>query len=120
MSGPKVLLFDLGGVLVEFVGVAEMQRILGAGTIDQLKQRWATSPALARFEVGRCSVDDFAADFVEEWRLKLEPAEFVDQFSSWVRPPAPATLDMLSGLRGRYRLACLSNTNAVHWAQMLD
>jgi putative hydrolase of the HAD superfamily len=120
MARPKVLLFDLGGVLVEFVGLAELQRLLGAVGAGEVRARWMASPALAKFEIGQCSPSEFAQRFVEEWQLGLRPADFLQQFASWAKPPSAETFEMLAELRTRHALACLSNTNVVHWEQMLE
>jgi putative hydrolase of the HAD superfamily len=120
MAGARVLVFDLGGVVVDSVGLAELQRRDPASDADGVRQRWEASPALIRFQTGRSSPEAFAASFVQEWPLDLEPAEFLQQFAAWVKPPAPATLDLLGRLRTRHQVACLSNTNIVHWQQILD
>jgi HAD superfamily hydrolase (TIGR01509 family) len=120
MAARQVLLFDLGGVLVEFVGLAEMQRLLDASDLGDLRRRWTASRALIRFEIGQCSAEAFAQDFVEEWRLDLRPAEFLKRFATWVKPPSADTLQLLAELRQTWTIACLSNTNVVHWEWMLD
>jgi len=119
MAAPDVLLFDLGGVLVETSGVAELQRLAGVTDAAALRRRLVASPAFVRFETGRCSAEDFARDFLAEWGLGLAPEAFLQLFASWVKAPAADTLELLAGLRRRYTLACLSSTNAVHWRRVL-
>lgn len=121
MVKPKVLLFDLGGVLVEFVGLQEAPKLLpGAMDSRALRQKWVTSPALERFEAGRCSAAEFAASFVAEWGFDVAPEAFLAIFDGWVTRPLPGTFELLSALRGQHVLACLSNTNEVHWQRVLD
>ena len=121
MSPPRVLLFDLGGVLIEFVGLEEMRKLLlDAINAPEIRRRWIASKAIVDFETGRCSRAEFAAQFVAEWQLAIDPQEFLRQFAIWTRPPLPATLELLGRLRQRYRLACLSNTNEIHWATILE
>ncbi len=120
MAGPKVLLFDLGGVLVDSVGHTELQRLLSKEDPDEVRRRWEASPTLVRFQTGRCSADAFARSFLEEWRLDMQAPEFLERFASWVKPPSADTLALLAGLRRRHSLACLSNTNVVHWELILD
>jgi putative hydrolase of the HAD superfamily len=84
-----------------------------------LRRKWVASPAVERFETGRCSADEFAAAFIEEWGLRLDPGEFIARFGSWVTGPFPGTAELLSTLQAKYTLACLSNTNAVHWETLL-
>lgn len=121
MTRPKVLLFDLGGVLIEFAGLDEMRSLLardpGAAAV---RQRWIASPAILAFERGAISAEAFAGRFVAEWGLALDPAAFLARFRSWINPPYPGVADLLDALRADFVLACLSNTNEAHWADMLD
>jgi HAD superfamily hydrolase (TIGR01509 family) len=120
MLGPKVLLFDLGGVLVETGGLGELLSLLGGSIApEELRHRWVNSPTVARFETGRCTTEEFVANFMAEWALQLETGEFLARFRAWARAPYPGIPDLLASLRGRHVLACLSNTNAIHWEKIL-
>jgi putative hydrolase of the HAD superfamily len=115
MTVPKVLLFDLGGVLVDGAGLRELPRLLDRPMPpEDLRRKWVTSPSVARFETGRCSSYEFADAFIAEWGLTLHRDEFLRAFRAWVTAPYPGTGELLSGLRRRHTLACLSNTNAIH------
>ena len=46
------------------------------------------------------------------------PGDFLHAFSGWPRGPYPGALDLLDSLRDDYRLALLSNCNAVHWDRL--
>ena len=92
MAIPEVLLFDLGGVLVESAGLQELPRLLAAPMQpEDLRRKWLTSPAVGLFETGRCAEQEFAAAFIEEWELKLGRDEFLEEFRSWVRAPYAGT-----------------------------
>jgi putative hydrolase of the HAD superfamily len=115
-----VLLFDLGGVLVDGAGLRELPRLLDRPMRpEDLRRKWVASPAVERFETGRCSSLEFAAAFIEEWGLTVEHDEFMEQFRSWVKAPYPGTAELLLDLARRYELACLSDTNAVHLERLL-
>jgi putative hydrolase of the HAD superfamily len=119
MTVPKVLLFDLGGVLVDGAGLRELPRLLDRPMPpEELRRRWVASPSVARFETGQCSGPEFADAFIEEWELTLDRDAFLTQFRAWVGAPYPETAELLSDLRNRHTLACLSNTNAVHWERL--
>ena len=121
MPSPKVLLFDLGGVLVDFAGLRELPDLLEeALPLDEMRRRWLASPAILAFERGRITADDFARQFLAEWRLGLEPEAFIALFRSWNRAPLEGAHELLARLRPRHRLACLSNTNELHWEDILD
>jgi glucose-1-phosphatase len=121
MIVPKVLLFDLGGVLVETGGPGELLRLLGGSVApEELRHRWLNSQTVARFETGCCTTEEFVSGFIAEWALRLQPDEFLTRFRAWVGAPYPGIPELLAGLRGRHALACLSNTNAVHWEKLLE
>jgi HAD superfamily hydrolase (TIGR01509 family) len=120
MRAPKVLLFDLGGVLVETGGPGELLSLLGGSVaLEDMRHRWLNSQTVAQFETGRCTTEEFTSRFIAEWALRLEPDEFLARFRAWARAPYPGIPDLLAGLRVRHVLACLSNTNAVHWEKIL-
>ncbi len=121
MTRPKVILFDLGGVLIEFAGLGEMRRLLDHDPgAEAVRQRWIASPAILAFERGACSAAEFSRRFVAEWDLALDPETFLGRFRSWINPPYAGVEDLLNTLRPDFVLACLSNTNETHWAEMLD
>lgn len=109
-----VLLLDLGGVLLQVDGMPAM-RSWTALPDDEIWRRWLASPSVRRFESGRSHPTEFASAVVEEFGIDAAPDEFLLQFEGWCRAPHPGAADLLAELNGRYRLACLSNTNAVHW-----
>ena len=45
----------------------------------------------------------------------LTPEEFLTRFTTWSRRVLPGARELLEQLRGRYRLAALSNSNELHW-----
>ena len=115
----KVVMFDLGGVLVENAGAAGLAAMLPAPLEPgELWRRWLGSPTVRAFERGLIAPEEFAAAFIDEWQLALEPAAFLEAFAGWPRGLYEGAQVLLRGLRGRHRLACLSNTNPLHWQRL--
>ncbi|MGH8745612.1 MAG: HAD family hydrolase [Burkholderiales bacterium] len=115
----KVLMFDLGGVLVENTGAAGLAAMLPAPLEPgELWRKCLGSPAVRAFERGLTSPEQFAAAFIDEWQLALEPAAFLEAFAGWPRGLYDGAEALLRRLKGRHRLACLSNTNALHWRRL--
>ena len=113
---PKVLLFDLGGVLVEWDGIEPLMKLSrGRLTRDMARRFWLESPWARKFETGQCTPREFALGVIEELKLSLSPDEFIQQFISWDRGPLPGALDLLERLRPNFQLVCLSNNNELHW-----
>ncbi len=118
---PKVLLFDLGGVLVQWDGIDALRELCPDRLEREAARRfWVGSPWVQRFERGDCTQEEFANAVVRELGLTVSPGEFLAEFETWVRAPLPGALELLESLRGRHVLACLSNTNATHWRRIRD
>lgn len=113
-----VLLFDLGGVLVESTGLAALKRLLPQWSEAEIAARWHGSAAVGRFERGQIEPLAFAREFLAEWPLSMTPEAFIAVFTSWVTGFYPGALSLLARLRQRHTVACLSNTNVAHWAKM--
>jgi putative hydrolase of the HAD superfamily len=115
-SDIDVVLFDLGGVLVELAGVSRMlEWSPGLGTTEELWRRWLNSDAVRRFETGGIERHEFAAAIITEFGCPVGPAEFLAEFTWWPRSVLPGAFDLLAAMRGRYRIASVSNTNSIHW-----
>lgn len=116
MVTKKVLLFDLGGVLIENNGSAALAAMLPVPVeASELWRRWLASPAVRQFERGEISAQAFASAFVDEWQIELEPSAFIAAFATWPKGLFAGAEDLLRKLKARHHLACLSNTNAIHW-----
>lgn len=54
---------------------------------------------------------------MREWDVNLTAEDFLARFTTWARRVLPGAKELLDELRGRYRLAALSNSNELHWAR---
>lgn len=119
-SDIQVLLFDVGGVLVELSGVETMLEWLGRRvTADELWRMWLQSVPVRQFETGRIDAAEFAAGVISEFGLPIEPQLFLEAFIGWPTGLYPGTLEMLARIPRSYRRAILSNTNSLHWPRVL-
>jgi len=113
---PAVLLFDLGGVLLEYTGVRDLAPLLPRLLTEaEILDRWSRCKATAEFGVGRITSEEFVARFVRDWGIAMSPTAFAAEFRSWSRDFYPGARELLAALRRRYRVAALSNSNALHW-----
>ncbi len=116
---PELILFDLGGVLIELAGVTRMLQMTGNRfTVDELWRHWLRSPVVRAYETGRIATDRFAREIVEEFRIEISPEEYLAEFALWARAPYRGARTMLRALREKARLAALSNTNDIHWKRI--
>lgn len=116
-----MILFDLGGVLVDWDGIEPLKKLSGGRlTTEKARRYWLESRWVNKFETGRCTTHEFAVGVIEELHLSLFPDEFLRQFISWDRGMLPGALDLLERLRSKFLLVCLSNNNELHWTPLRD
>jgi putative hydrolase of the HAD superfamily len=116
----EVVLFDLGGVLVELEGPPVPHAWTDAVREQELWDRWLSCPWVQRFERGGCDVREFAAGVVETWGLRVEPEVFTEHLRSWPRGLFPEAEPLVREVAQSARVGCLSNTNELHWDGQLD
>jgi len=117
---PKILLFDLGGVIVPWVG---MEALAAHNNITraEVSDRFDASEIFRAFERGQASEADFIAELPRMFDLpdtNKSDSDIAALWNSWVHTPYPGTLDALAELKTRFTTACLSNTNPIHWAHL--
>ncbi len=118
--GPDAIVFDLGGVLMDFGGLRRLAELSGEDDGPALRSRWVGSSWAQAFERGECDADAFGAGVVRDWGLDLTPAEFVDDFARWSAGPSAGSVELVESLSGIVPMACVSNTNPAHWQRHLD
>jgi putative hydrolase of the HAD superfamily len=111
----EVVLFDLGGVLVELGGLPELEEFAGGGASEEaLWRRWLACPWVRRFERGLCGPEEFSRGMVETWSMSVGPETFLEAFTTWPRGLLPGARELVHATRSRVCVGCLSNTNALH------
>lgn len=117
----KWLLFDLGGVLVDYVGAERLKVWFNRPVEDwELTRLWLFSPAVRAFEGGLISPVVFAYEVIAEFGLRVHPDDFLAAFPEFVKGYYPGAEGMLSALSSQYPLAMLSNTNSLQWDKLLS
>ncbi len=117
----EVLLFDLGGVLVDFSGVRDVAPLLLVEASEsEVREAWSRCPHTEAFCRGQLSRQEFAERFVRDWGIDLPPDRFLTSFRSWSRCLLPGAAELLTMLRPRFRLAALSNSNELHWERNVN
>ncbi|MGJ8562264.1 MAG: HAD family hydrolase [Alphaproteobacteria bacterium] len=114
MSAPRVLLFDLGGVIVRWSGIETLMRLTSLPR-DKVLEKFSRSKILTNYELGHCEDDAFASEMIRIFSLNMDIVTFKRQWQSWVGPTYYGVKEALLSMRRTYTIACLSNTNALHW-----
>lgn len=129
MPETPFLVFDLGGVLIDVAPAEETIAALAAesGTPmerlrEPLREAFTGRPySLAeQFQAGELDEPGFFAQLDGLLERPLGAERLRGHLEHMLRAPMPGTPVLLEELAGRYRLACLSNTNPVHWRYLLE
>ena len=119
MNTPSVVLFDVGGVLVELSGVSTVLGwVADRWTPAELWRRWLHSPAVRAFETGRCDAETFASELVNELELGVAPDLFLESFAGWPTGLYPGVRELVARIPGNVTRALLSNSNSLHWPRV--
>jgi glucose-1-phosphatase len=117
----RVVLFDLGGVLVELSGVpimlAWMQNRISA---EELMSMWLASPVVRAFETGKLEPEAFADQLIGELALPVARDRLLHEVSLWPQGLFPGAIELVGRIPARYTRATLSNTNALHWPKLMN
>jgi putative hydrolase of the HAD superfamily len=117
----RVVLFDLGGVLVDLSGVPTMlQWMDNRVSRDELLKMWLMSPVVRAFESGRATPEAFADQLIAEMGLPVERTRLLEEFARWPEGLFPGALDLVDRVPRRYTRATLCNTNALHWPRLME
>lgn len=116
MDNIKVILLDVGGVLIDFVSVDKILEWIGKDiSVDELSDMWRFSKALCMFETGRCDSTEFAKMIISELKLPVLPEEFLNEFALFPKGFYPEAKSLLQELSKDYFLSCFSNISCFHW-----
>jgi glucose-1-phosphatase len=116
----EIVLFDLGGVLVELTGVPTMLEWTNDKYDEgKLWELWLNSPAVRSFETGCSTAEQFADDIIKEMDLPVGQTEFINVFSRWPKGLFPGVSELIEKLRKHFTLACFSNSNELHWPRLM-
>lgn len=122
MKRVEWVLFDLGGVLVDvdqsriFEGLAKKVGRNADGIRDVLLRE---VPLQNDFIVTEYLPSRLAAEVNSALGTMLTEGEVVAAVNAELGETIQTTADMLPHLRSRAKVGCLSNTNSIHWDQLL-
>lgn len=108
-------MLDLGGVLADLRDpVAAMGLDM---PLDAFWKTWTSSATVRAFETGQMSEAEFLRQIPAELGY-TGSASFEKQFHAWQLELFPGVGELIRRVLPRYRVALLSNTNAIHWRQV--
>ncbi len=117
----SVLLFDLGGVLIELNWLEKAKKLFNAqADVEELKSRWLNLESAREYESGRIDFNQFYRSFTAETGSHIDFSSFEEEFAGILGPVKPGCMQLLDELKDRFSLAMLSNTNSLHVEMLRD
>ncbi|NVK74783.1 MAG: HAD family phosphatase [Oceanospirillaceae bacterium] len=117
----RVVLFDLGNVLVDLGDISELQAMLNTqGEESEVWLKWLHSPAAAAFDSGKIAFDEFVDSLLKEVDATVDKETFKTTFTAWPQGLYAGALELVESVKPEFHRAILSNTNAVHWPRLMD
>lgn len=121
MSEIKAVIFDLGRVLIAFDfhrGYERMHSLCGF-PVEEIRSRIAQTGLVPKLESGQIASRDFVTAIGQLLGITFDYREFCDLWSSIFLPGTLVPEEVVAGLKKRYALVLLSNTNEMHF-EMLE
>ena len=118
-GGVKAVIFDLGNVLIDFDHTIAAKRISGFTdkTPQEIFNLFFDSELTALFEEGKISPLIFFSEVKKMLNSKLDYAQFLPIWNEifFLSEKNQAVYSLAKLLRGRYKIALLSNINILHF-----
>lgn len=114
-----MVLFDMGGVLVELAPLESVFGLDGAAA-EEFWPRWLSSDAVRRFESGKGDIERFGRELVADLDLALTPEETIERFRRFPQGLFPGAVDLVASVADDIETGVLSNTNELHWQHQID
>ena len=111
----EVVLFDLGGVIVQFQKTGYFATLLGEADDVTAMTKWLDCPSVQKYEKGEIDRQGFAVRLVENFELTMTPNKFLADFLNWPQDVFPGSEKIVSSIQNSIRVGCLSNTSEFHW-----
>jgi glucose-1-phosphatase len=117
----RVVLFDVGGVLVELSGLAVLLSWLGHRfSAEQIRKLWLTSPTVRSFETGKMQPAAFAEQMISELGLEVGNEQFLAELYTRSQRILPGAVELVRRVPPYYVRATLCNTNALQWPGLIE
>lgn len=117
MENIELIVFDLGNILVQLGESPFPKEWNMEGTKDS--KAWLYDECALKFEKGELSAKLLAEQLITQHNLQQSTDEVISHFAKWIKGLYPSVLETMEQLKGKYKLAILSNTNEIHWPVMM-
>jgi len=116
----KVVVFDVGGVLVKDAWVKTVQLLLNDDTLTKsdVFEIWQKEECFHKFESGELTIKEFTRLAKQALAIELDDHTFIDTFNSMIVEPFEKSISILQAVKQTYKLAILSNSNPLHFEKI--
>ena len=117
----KVILFDLGGVLIDLAPSRVFEHWGNAAAVpaSTVAGRWKIDAAYEAHEKGEMEFVEFTGYLETLLGISMTQKEWQTGWNALLGQPFPGLLSRLSELSKRIPLYCFSNTNHTHWSALI-
>jgi HAD superfamily hydrolase (TIGR01509 family) len=121
MKDIDLILFDLGGVLINIDYQATEHAFVKLGTVDfqETYTQFQQNQLFDLFETGQISAQHFINKLLDQTRKGTSPNEVVHAWNAMILGFSEKKVQLLLDLAKTRRIALLSNTNELHMVQVL-
>lgn len=114
---PKALIFDLGKVLVPFDFQRAYDRLepVCGYPVAEIRRRMGNSGLVPMLESGQIGSRDFVSRLGAAMEVSFDYAQFRDAWNCIFLPETLLSDSFIAGLKKRFPLVLLSNTNEMHF-----
>jgi putative hydrolase of the HAD superfamily len=121
MQKIKNIIFDLGGVILnlDFMKTELAFAGYGIGNFNQYYTLQTATPVFEQLETGKISPEVFYDVFRKITMTSITNEQIEHAWNALLLDFPPARIQYLKELRNRYQIFLLSNTNEIHYRQIL-
>jgi len=110
-----VVLFDIGGVIVQMGDIATLGPFSGRSGPADIMKLWLDCPHVDAHERGAIDAQEFAQRMTETYAIGCTPDDFLQRCLDWHIGLFSGVEDTIAAIRPDVRIACLSNTSDFSW-----
>lgn len=117
MNKVKLILFDLGGVLVELDKISVMwAEHQNNYSMDECWAQWLLDEDVQAIDRGKMEVEEFLKRWKAKQNIELPMEDLAQLYRDLVRGDLPGGIDLVKECKAvGHQVACLSNMTAFHW-----
>jgi len=122
MANIQHIIFDLGGIFLNlnYAHTASAFRQLGVLNFDELFTQHHANPLFAKLETGEVSEEDFYQQIRAITSVSLTDAQIAEAWNAMLLDMPMERIVWLQQVARQYPIYLFSNTNAIHYQQLMQ